>query len=741
MRSHPGCSAGGLLLLLTGFIAPAISSAQTSSTTAPLHATRLSTPPVIDGALDDEAWAGAPLPTDRWLSYNPLHGESIPQQTAVWVGYDSDALYFAFRCDDPDPSGIKTSITRRDNIWSDDWVGLSLDALGTGQVSYHLMVNPSGIQLDMINTPSGFEDTSPDYVWQSAGRVTPTGYAVEIRLPLQSIRFKGGAAVQMGILFWRRVSRTGVSVAWPALEPGKWVFQKHSKLTFSDIKARPTREVIPSATFSRAEERATPSEWGEADNQGDLGVSGKWGLSSTITLDATINPDFSQVESDAFQVEVNQRFPIFFSEKRPFFMEGAGIFNLAGNAQGDASMLYAVHTRRIVDPIFGAKLTGSLGRVAFGSLTAIDQAPGRTPDADDPLSGKEKLFQIARAQMSLNPGSYAGVMTTITELAGRTNVTGGADVNYHKGNSTLTAFVIGSDTSGGRGDIGNDNGRGVGLQATYGFRTRRIGVQSQVEHYGRGFVMDTAFMNRVGISSGWGYFDYSFYPDKDRHSWIRKIVPFTFLQRGTDRIQDGDDYVAVTGVRINLTRQGFFRADRVLTQEAWRSGEYSGDQWRISGNMQLFRWLRPSFSLGRGHSLFYDEADPFVGASRSAQLGAVVQIGGRFSEDIEYTHNTFDRPSSSARVYTVDVVNTRTTYQFTKELAVRSILRFDSQQRRILTDFLGSYDLRPGTVVYVGYGSLFQKRAFRNEAWIDGEGDYLTTRQGLFLKASYLYRF
>ena len=119
----------------------------------------------------------------------------------------------------------------------------------------------------------------------------------------------------------------------------------------------------------------------------------------------------------------------------------------------------------------------------------------------------------------------------------------------------------------------------------------------------------------------------------------------------------------------------------------------------------------------------------------------MIQIGGRFSEDIEYSRNVFDRPSTGARVYTVNLINTRTTYQFTRELAIRSIVRYDSQRHRVLTDFLGSYDLRPGTVVYVGYGSLFQKRAFRNEAWIDGEGDYLTTRQGLFLKASYLYRF
>ena len=716
---------------------PALSAAQeAAASTTRLRAARLSNAPVIDGRLDDDAWSASPLPTGEWKSYNPLHGDTVPQHTDVWVAYDQDALYFAFRCQDPDPSRIKTSITRRDNIWSDDWVGLSLDALGTGQTSYHLMVNPSGIQLDMINTLAGFEDTSPDWIWQSAGRIDDKGYTVEIRLPLQTIRFNGGADVQMGILFWRRISRSGVSVAWPPLEPGKWVFQKHSKLAFTDIQPRPTRELIPSATFTRNQERATPGEWASADSDSDFGLSAKWGLSPTVTLDATVNPDFSQVESDAFQVEVNQRFPIFFSEKRPFFMEGAGLFNLAGNAQGDASMLYAVHTRRIVDPIFGAKLTGSAGRVTFGSLTALDQSPGRTEDPLDPLHGKEKLFEVARAQVSLNTGSFAGAMVTLTQLAGRTNAVGGGDISLHfKGSNSFNAFVLGSQTT-----DAADAGEGVGLFASYGFSSRRVGVQTQVEHYGRGFVMDTAFLNRVGFTSGWGYTDYSFYPDKTRHPWVRRISPFVYLQRGRDRIQGGDEHTVVSGVRVSMTRQGFFRADRVITQEAWRGGEYDGGSWRASGQMQLLPWLRPSVFVARGRSLYYDD-DPFLGNTMNVNVSALFQFGGRFSEDVQFSHSRFDRISTGERVYTVDVVNTRTTYQFSKELAVRAILRFDSQRHRVLTDFLGSYDLRPGTVVYVGYGSLYQQRAYRDAQWIDGEGDYLTTRQGLFLKASYLFRF
>jgi hypothetical protein len=652
MRSARFLSFATLALALAR--SPAVTSAQEPVPQVGLRATYLNQPPVIDGLLDDEAWTAAPLKTGEWKSYNPLHGDTVPQQTTVWVGYDKDALYFAFRCDDPEPKRIKTSITRRANIWSDDWVGLSLDALGTGQVSYHLLVNPSGIQLDMINTLAGNEDTSPDWVWDSAGHIDDKGYTVEIRLPLQTIRFAGGADLQMGILFWRRISRTGVSVSWPALEPGSWVFQKHAKLAFSDLQPRPTRELIPSAVFTRNQERVSPGEWG-SDADSDFGISAKWGISPTITLDATVNPDFSQVESDAFQVEVNQRFPIFFSEKRPFFMEGAGLFNLAGNGQGDSSMLYAVHTRRIVDPIFGGKLTGSSGRVTFGTLTAVDQAPGRTIDPLDPLNGEEKLFQVARAQVRLNTGSYAGAMATFTELAGRTNAVAGADLSLHfKGSNNLTAFLLGSNTT-----DGEDAGQGLGLQANYGYSSRRFGVQSQIEHYGREFVMDTAFMNRVGFTSAFGYSEYNFYPDKARYPWVRKISPFVFVQGGRDRIQDGDDYVVVSGVRVNMTRQGFFRADRVITQEAWRGAEYEGGNWRANAQMQVFPWLRPSMFVARGRSLYYDAIEPFLGNSLVANVSALFQIGGRFSQDIEFSHNAFDRIDTGARVYTVNLLKGR----------------------------------------------------------------------------------
>ena len=572
-----------------------------------LQAIRAEQAPVIDGALDDAAWQIAPLPTGEFLSYNPLHGSSIPQKTTVWVSYDADFLYFAFKCDDPEPSGIKTSVTRRDNIWQDDWVGLSLDTLGTGQLSYHLMVNASGVQLDMLNSVAGSEDTAPDWIWDSASRLTETGFSAEIRLPLQSIRLKGGDNTRMGILFWRRVSRLGVSVSWPALEPNAWVFERHATLSFESIQPRLAREVLPSATFGRTIFRDSPSRWRDPSSRGDVGLSTKVGLTSTITLDATVNPDFSQVESDAFQVEVNLRFPVFFGEKRPFFMEGAGIFVLAGAGNGDNTLRTAVHTRRIIDPIFGAKLTGSAGRLTFGTLSAVDEA------GDD-----HRLFNVGRAQFSLGPSNYIGALYTDTTSEGSHNRVAGADLRWRVSNTQrLDAFVLASNS---RLEDGSDTLGGIGAQINYSYSTRRFGASGSFEHYDEGFRMDTAFMNRVGITGAWGYAEYNLYPDNTKYPWLRRITLFSFSQGGSDEFAGGNEFIEVAGTRINFSRQGFLRVDGLWGFEHWAGQRFTRGRPRAFGNVQLYRWLFLDGGISAGRAVFYDPTAPFQGFSLDYNL-------------------------------------------------------------------------------------------------------------------------
>ncbi len=188
------------------------------------------------------------------------------------------------------------------------------------------------------------------------------------------------------------------------MKPGEWVFEAHAPVAFGELKQPLLLEVIPSATCL-TQRGALRSARGRTRSKGDFGASLKYGITSTMTLDATVNPDFSQVESDAFEVEVNQRFPIFFSEKRPFFMEGLGLFNLAGTG-GDSTMRTAVHTRRIVDPSAGVKLTGTAGRYTFATLMAPDES---VPDG-------RKMFTIGRGLRNFGDGQYVGVLVTDTEF-------------------------------------------------------------------------------------------------------------------------------------------------------------------------------------------------------------------------------------------------------------------------------------------------------------------------------------
>ncbi len=725
-----------LLPALFAFLTLSASVAASDQPPSTLVLRYVETAPRIDGRLDAGEWPVEPLETGEWISYNPLYGERLPQKTTVWAAYDKQYLYFAFRCTDPDPSRIKTSIARRDNMWNDDWVGLKLDAMGNGQTSYDMFVNPSGVQGDILTSAAKGENSSVDWVWDSAAKTTPDGYTAEIRVPVQSIRFKSGADVPMRVLFWRRISRLGVSVAWPDLPPGKSAFERETTMMVHDLAWPGVREVMPAITESGNQTRLTPGGWSPARGTANLGVGAKLGITSAVTLDGTLNPDFSQVESDSYQIQVNQRYPIFFSEKRPFFMEGMGVFELAGTG-GDGNMATAVHTRRIVDPLFGVKLSGTVGRVTFGTISASDEAAGRL---DPQFEGKRKLFNIARATYSLGPSSYAGAIVTGTDFAGGYNRVAGGDMSIRIGaHQQVTATVLHSASS--DPGAGSPSRNGSMAQASYSYNSQRVGFSTQVEHYDRDFKMDTAFYNRTGITGGWIYGGLNFYPDKTRIPWLKKINPFVFLQYVYDRAQAGHDLIQVYAVRSNFTRNGSLRADVLHVEEAWLHREFNQLFFRLQGNVQMTNWLYVSGQLTAGDSLYYDPVTPFVGSSTRQSVTVTLQPSARFAQDVSVQRTTLDRPDNGGRVYDARVVNAKTRYQFTARLSVRGIVQYDSSSTRVLCDVLSSYEVRPGTVFYAGYGALFEKREYRDNAWTTGTGAYLSTSRGLFIKASYLYRF
>ena len=197
------------MLMLLGLAAAGAAQDRTE-----FHVSRAAQPPKIDGVLDDEACQlQAPLPLGDWISYNPLRGDTMSAdfRTEVRIAYDDRNIYFAFHCIDPEPGKIRTTVSRRDTAATDDWIALSLDSAATGQTAYHLFVNPSGSQMDALNTTASGEQFDADFVWYAAGKLTSDGYVIEIQLPLQSVRFSGGDGVKMGVLFFRKISRLGVS--------------------------------------------------------------------------------------------------------------------------------------------------------------------------------------------------------------------------------------------------------------------------------------------------------------------------------------------------------------------------------------------------------------------------------------------------------------------------------------------------------------------------------------------------
>ena len=683
-----------------------------------LRGVRVATPPKLDGLLDDEAWRGEPQPGGRWMSYNPLRGEPEQQNTQVWIAHDDAALYFAFRCFDAEPSRIRTTISRRDSVWNDDWVGVSLDSSRAGQVAYHMFINPSGIQMDALQTSSG-EDTAPDWTWQSAGRIDDQGYVVEIRVPLESIRFKGGENVRMNVLFFRRNSRLGISWSWPEMPPGKWVFESHVPVVFDRLEQPLLLEVIPSATMSTNQVRTPGSAWPAATSKPDFGASVKYGVTSTVTADATVNPDFSQVESDAFQVEVNQRFPTFFTEKRPFFMEGMGLFDLAG-ADGDSTMRTAVHTRRIVDPIVGAKLTGTSGRQTFAFLTAADAAPEGDP---------HKYFTIGRVMRNYGQAQYIGALVTDVEYLGSHNRVAAADFNRRVGSSfQYRGALMYSDSQ----DLTGATKDGLGAHLGYNYNTRRYTVAGHFEHFDEGFQMDTAFMNRVGITRTWQYGEVQFYPDPKRYGWIKRVAPFVWGVYAKDRVQNGTEPFILPGIRVNFTRQGNLRIDLGRGRETFAGRRFRVGRHHIDGGAQILRWLSVGGVLQQGDGIFYDPAAPLAGTSTFRNLRIGVQPSAKLNHSVEYTFVMFT-DTAGDQLYDVHIVNLRNTYQFNPRLLARAIVQYDSSRRRVLGDFLGSYELSPGTVVHVGYGTLLESPVSARP--------YETTSRAFFFKASYLARF
>lgn len=683
----------------------------------------------IDGELNEAVWQSVPL-NKNFISVLPTFGKILNRETLIWAAYDMKNLYFAFKCLEPEQGKVKTTLAQRDRILRDDYVGVMLDSMGSRQSSFEFYINPSGIQMDAMNSAVSGGDITPDFVWNSAAKLIAGGYQVEISIPLETIRYKSGDEVKMGVAFLRSVPHLGMMACWPEIPAGQSDFNVMANLTYKGLKGGLKLEILPNITYSIDSNRTTADTWNK-NRDTNIGVGIKYGLTSSITAEATWKPDFSQVESDAFQVAVNRRYPIFYSEKRPFFMENKDVLDFTVINNG--MMITPVHTRMIADPGWATKLSGSTGKMNFVLLAANDRSAGWNM-VDESGAPKSAFFGILRAKYNIGSDNTLGILYSGRHFAGQRNDAAGIDLKYRFSSEIRASFSYLHSVS--RENEGDPSKNGSGLNAMLEYITPKFFSMAVYERYSNDFFMATAFQNRVGISRSGFNIGPVFNIKSANIKWLTQITPSISYYRLYDLGTKMSDTSRNLAVSFSFAPQGELQVYYWHEDEAWAGKMLDKKYFSTVGSIQLFKWLLLRQEITLGEQIYYHPTEPFVGNGQTFAFSILLEPSVKWKVLLEYLHSELKEKQSRDKIYGVDIYNFQTVYQFNKYFFLRGILRYDNFQEKLLTDFLASFTFIPGTVVHLGYGSLYLK-----DTWGFGQGDLMKMRQGLFFKASYLWRF
>jgi Domain of unknown function (DUF5916)/Carbohydrate family 9 binding domain-like len=789
--------------------------------------------PVIDGKLDDEIWKSATVFKD-FSQIQPGDNLAPSQPTEVLMGYDSKTLYFAFRAHD-DPSKVRATVPKRDQIFDDDNVGMMLDTFNDQRRAYELFFSPLGVQADGILTDGQNEDFSPDFVMESKGSLTSDGYAVEIAIPFKSLRYEAGKEKQWGVHFFRHIKRFNNELdSWMPFsrDVSGTLVQAGHVTGLEGISTERTLELIPSFTLSETGRRVhafPPQPAGAAGLRSavdggrfinpapemDFGLTAKYSLTPTVTLDFAYNPDFAQVEADATVITANQRFPIFFEEKRPFFLEGKEIFDT--NSQ-------VVHTRAIVDPDFAAKLTGKRGRNTFGLIVASDAAPGNfgedelddrrrdiasDPDPasrlrkqaafDDLLAnefGKNALVGVLRLKRDVGRESSLGLIATTYNFAEHHNHLLGFDGRFKVNPTTILSFeAIGTtlrdcdrDFSTGALQLGCFNKKGFAYSGVYDVTGRHTGWTFSVDGRTRDYRADVGFTRRTNTNEAFYAFRWNTEPNPKATLTSLRIQNFT----GVDYDWQGrsQDWFDGTNYNFQFKHQTFmqigtnFGYDRVFAEEF--GGRFAGrDQERQARHRTIFIYGETTLSkkysgfafvgTQRGQLDFdfgaeprYPRAslsavqqrqaqaaglcdgdvlpdvcegfqDPGAGKTFDVEAGFTYQPTSALRAQLNYNKSRLTRYDTGLVAFDDNIFSLRTTYQFTRFLAARARLDYDTLAAHVRGQFLFGWTPNPGTAFYVGYNDDLNRNGY-NPYNGNLEPGFRRNGRTFFIKASYLFR-
>jgi hypothetical protein len=420
-----------------------------------VSAPRLADTVNVDGSLDEPVWAKAARLTD-FSEYTPVDGLPAADSTDVLVWYSSDAIYFGIRAYESH-GPVHATLADRDNISADDFVEIFLDTFDDHRRAYVFGVNPLGVQSDGIlsegiqshaagigsaGTTRDTVDLSTDYTYDSRGRVLPDGYEVEIRVPFKSIRIQPGTAQRWGLNILRRVQHSGHVSTWaPALQANSsFLAQSGALVGLTDLNRGHPLEINPELTSHVDGARQGPT-WHYGSPIQQLGGNLRYALTDNLTADATVKPDFSQIESDVPQLSYDPRDALFFPEKRPFFLDGLEQFDTPSTL---------IYTRSILQPVAAAKLTGTVSGLDIGFLSAVDNSDASETGTVNPV------FNIVRVRRGFGPNISLGSVLTDREEAGHFNRVGGIDGSILFDN--IYAVRLQAAASMTRGDSGSLSG-------------------------------------------------------------------------------------------------------------------------------------------------------------------------------------------------------------------------------------------------------------------------------------------
>lgn len=716
----------------------------------------------VDGVLDEADWARA-APITGFRLIEDREGEAPSESTEVRVLLDDTHIYFGCRCWNRGPGAIRASLAPRDQILELDQIGVALDTYRDRRRGFTFGVNPYGVQYDGIFI-GGELDTQWDGVWDAEVTRDSAGWTAELAIPLSTLRFPEQGPGVWGLWIRRQIQKNDEACSWPLYrkaEGGDVLLQAADLTGLEGLRGSGLFDLQPFTASTWSAQRGAGGEGVATDWQRkrltSVGLDARAPLSSTLTLNATLNPDFSQIEADALQIDVNRRYPLQFEEKRPFFLEGADIFNTAFDL---------VYTRRITDPAYGAKLTGRLGHVRLGGLVVRDDGGGSLEGVGGgPSEGvsTKGWFQVGRASWEISENSNVGALVALHQSdrgAGFTVPLGGEGASEADGGSNAV-FAVDADVrlsrrwffhgqlahsqsqadtvsfpdlaDSARAGLGWDRRRSTSRDVAYGgeldYSDGVRELQLFHQYLGPDFRAETGFLNRVDLRRTRVNSSFIVRP---QNAVVRSIQPFLDGYVMHDRTGRLQEWWVSPMIDWKFQKQTYVYSAVERIMERWQSRDYRktvGSLW-----MENTTWRALDLELGVtvGDGLFYGESDAesFRGWSEEYEIEATMRPSPRLTAGFSANRNRFSRDHGRGVLYDVWVLGAKTTWQFTRRLYMRVYPQYDTEARHLDADALLGYVLHPGSVIYLGYNGDADRIAGRHRA----------TGHTVFFKVSYLFQ-